>query len=62
MLTKLCARSATRSECDIHKSEKCYRMLKLLNTEAVPAFVVYDKSVVRGFNQNALYEALTKKK
>lgn len=50
------------TECDIQKSEKCYRMLKLLNTEAVPTFVVYDKHVVKGFKQDALYDALTKKK
>lgn len=50
------------TECDIQKNEKCYRMLKLLNTEGIPAFVIYDKHMLQGFSENALYEALTKKK
>ncbi|HEY0585562.1 MAG TPA: glutaredoxin family protein [Pseudoduganella sp.] len=50
------------TECDIQKNEKCYRMLKLLNTEGIPTFVIYDKHVLQGFSENALYKALTQKK
>ncbi len=50
------------AECDVRANAQCHRQWQALKVDGVPAFLIYGKDVQLGFNKDALYKALVRKR